>query len=361
MTDPLLAPATVGPYALRNRIVMAPMTRNRAGAGGVPQEMNIVYYTQRASAGLIVTEATQVSAQAVSLPNTPGIHTREQVEGWKRVIAAVHEAQGRIFLQLWHGGRISHPSLQPGGALPVAPSAIRPAGKTMTANGWQPVVTPRELARHEIAGIVEQFRSAAGNALEAGFDGVELHAANGYLLDQFLRDGTNRRGDDYGGCVECRLRLLSEVTAAVAGVWGADRVGVRLSPVGRFNDMSDTDPQVTFEYALLALNRLRLAYVHVVETNESGRAFDFGRLRGASDAAYIANGGYTRERANEALSRGAADLVAFGAPFIANPDLPRRFAENAPLNAADRATFYGGGPGGYIDYPALGRDWAAPC
>jgi N-ethylmaleimide reductase len=344
----------VGPYTLPNRIVMAPMTRNRAGPGGVPQEINALYYAQRAGAGLIVTEATQVSPQGVSLPNTPGIHTAAQVEGWKRVTRAVHDRGGRIFLQLWHGGRISHPSLQPDGALPVAPSPIRPAGQTMTREGWQPFVTPRELARGEIAEVVGQFRTAAGRALEAGFDGVEIHAANGYLIDQFLRDGTNRRTDDYGGTLESRARLLLEVTAAAVDVWGQDRVGVRLSPVGTFNDMSDAYPQMTFEFAVIALNALRPAYVHVVETNESGGPFDFRRLREATDALYVANGGYDRAGADDAIARGAADLVSFGTPFIANPDLPRRFATRGRLNAADRSSFYGGDARGYIDYPALG-------
>ncbi|HSN20196.1 MAG TPA: alkene reductase [Usitatibacter sp.] len=349
----LFTPVSLGPYTLRNRMVMAPLTRNRAAGGGVPQDINVLYYGQRATAGLIVTEATHISPQGVSLPHTPGIYTNEQIAGWKRVTRAVHARGGCIFLQLWHGGRISHPSLQPGGELPVAPSAVRPAGETMTPHGWKPFATPRELATAEIAGIVEQFRVAALGALAAGFDGVEIHAANGYLLDQFLRDGTNRRSDEYGGSLERRARLLLDVTAAVSGVWGSDRVGVRLSPVGRFNDMSDSHPQLTFEYAFLRLGALRVAYVHVVEMDGDGRNFDFRRLRNSADCLYIANTGYTKERANHALAERRADLVSFGTLFLANPDLPRRFVLDAPLNQPDRATFYGGDTRGYTDYASL--------
>lgn len=349
----LLTPIVIGPYTLRNRIVMAPLTRNRAGPGGVPGDLNVLYYAQRATAGLIITEATYISPQAVSLPNTPGIHTEPQVEGWKRVTHSVHAGGGRIFLQLWHGGRISHPSLQPGGALPVAPSAIRPAGETMTAQGWQPFVVPRALDGAEMPGIVEQFRTAAINALRAGFDGVEIHAANGYLIDQFLRDGTNQRTDGYGGSLERRARLLLEVASAVVDVWGAHRVGVRLSPVGSFNDMHESQPQLTFEYALLRLGALRPAYVHIVETDAEAHDFDFARLRAATSSAYMANAAYTKQRANEAIARGDADLVSFGSLFIANPDLPRRFSLDAPLNEPDRRTFYGGDARGYTDYPTL--------
>lgn len=349
----LFTPVVLGLRTLRNRIVMAPLTRNRAGPGGVPADINVVYYAQRATAGLIVTEATHISPQAVSLPNTPGIHTDEQIAGWRRVTRAVHERDGRIFLQLWHGGRISHPSLQPDGDVPVAPSAVRPAGETMTPDGWRPFVTPRALASAEIPGIVEQFRVAALAALSAGFDGVEIHAANGYLIDQFLRDGTNQRSDEYGGSLERRTRLLLEVTSVVAGVWGSHRVGVRLSPVGRFNDMSDSQPQITFEYAVRKLEALRVAYVHVVEMDGDGCNFDFRRLRDSTHCLYIANTGYTKKRANQALAQGDADLVSFGALFIANPDLPRRFLLDAPLNQPDRTTFYGGDMRGYTDYAAL--------
>ena len=353
----LLAPVELGPYELSNRIVMAPLTRNRAGPGNVPQAMNAEYYAQRASAGLIITEATQVSPQGVGYPGTPGIHSAEQVAGWRRVTAAVHERGGRIFLQLWHVGRISHPTLQPGGALPVAPSAMRPEGDALTHHGPRPFVTPRALETGEIADVVEQFRAAARNALAAGFDGVEVHAANGYLLDQFLRDGVNRRTDAYGGPVENRVRLLLEVTEAVTEVWGPERVGVRLSPIASFNSMSDSQPDSTFGHAARALNRFGLAYLHVVETDFAGsttrQTYDRRALREAFDGPYIANGGYDRESAFAALAAGDADLVAFGQLFIANPDLAERIALNAPLNTAEPATFYGGDERGYTDYPFL--------
>ncbi|HTP94673.1 MAG TPA: alkene reductase [Burkholderiales bacterium] len=349
----LFTPIALGPYRLRNRIVMAPMTRSRAGDGNAPHALNATYYGQRASAGLIVSEATQVSPQGVGYPGTPGIHSPEQVAGWKLVADAVHARGGRIFLQLWHVGRISHPSLQPGGALPVAPSAIRPNGEVFTAGGLQPFVEPRALEAGEIAAIVEDFRKAARNALAAGADGVELHGANGYLIDQFLRDGTNKRNDGYGGSLANRMRFLLEVTQAAADVWGAHRVGVRLSPVGAFNDMSDSDPQRTFEHAARELDRFGLAYLHVVETGADRTPFDFARLRAAFGGNYIANAGYTKARANAALAAGDADLIAFGSAFLANPDLPERLRRDAPLNAPDVATFYGGSVKGYTDYPAL--------
>jgi N-ethylmaleimide reductase len=355
-TPEILSPARLGPYELPNRAVMAPLTRNRAGPGGVPQDMNVAYYAQRAGAGLIITEGSQVSPQGVGYPGTPGIHSAEQVAGWRRVTDAVHERGGRIFLQLWHVGRISHPSLQPDGALPVAPSAIRPAGDAFTADGPQPYATPRALETDEVADIVHQHRSASQNALAAGFDGVEIHAANGYLLDQFLRDGSNRRGDRYGGSPENRARLLMEVTEAVTGVWGADRVGVRLSPANSFNDIGDSQPDVTFPYVAAGLSRFGLAYLHVVEVDMTGAAvqsFDWERLRAAFDGTYIANGGYDRARADAAVTDGAADLIAFGKPFVANPDLVERFALNAALNTPDAETFYGGDERGYTDYPAL--------
>ncbi len=353
----LFIPAKLGPYELRNRIVMAPLTRNRARPGGVPQEMNVEYYAQRATAGLIITEGSQISPQGVGDPSTPGIDSQAQIAGWRRVTDAIHEGGGRVFLQLWHVGRISHPSLQPNGALPVAPSAIKPDGETFTETGLQPFVTPRSLETGEIPGIVAQFRQAAKNALEAGFDGVEVHGANGYLLDQFLRDGTNRRDDDYGGSLENRARLLLQVTHAVAGVFGADRVGVRLSPVNSFNSISDSTPDVTFTYVAERLNRFGLAYLHVVEQDFAGsdatQVFDPRKLRDAFRGTYIANGGYDQVRAEVALATGAADLIAFGKPFIANPDLPARFATGAPLNWADEASFYGGDEKGYTDYPFL--------
>ena len=350
----LFSPLRVGPYTLENRVVMAPLTRNRAGDGNVPQGMNVTYYEQRASAGLIVTEGTQISPQGVGYPGTPGIHSAAQIAGWRRVTDAVHAKGGLIFLQLWHVGRISHPSLQPEGARPVAPSAIKPDGEVFTESGPQPFVTPRALDIEEIPGIVHDYRRAAENAMKAGFDGVEVHAANGYLLDQFLRDGTNERTDDYGGPVENRARLLLEVVDAVSSVWGADRVGVRLSPVNGFNDIADSDPDATFQFVAQALNPFGLAYLHVVENDFAGPAdFDRQALRDAFDGVYIANGGYDKPRANAALAAATSDLVAFGAAYIANPDLVERFALNAPLNEPDPATFYGGDERGYIDYPFL--------
>ncbi len=358
----LLHPTHVGPYHLFNRVIMAPLTRNRAGAGNVPTALNAEYYAQRASAGFIITEATQVSPQGVGYPGTPGIHTDEQVAGWRRVTDAVHERGGRIFVQLWHVGRISHPSLQPDGALPVAPSAIRPAGQAFTATGPQPFVTPRALAASEIAGIVQQFARATARAREAGFDGVEIHAANGYLIDQFLRDGSNRRSDRYGGSIENRARLLLEIADAAGAMWSSDRVGVRLSPMGDFNDMSDSDPLATFTYVAKELDKRQLAYLHVVEMLSPER-----KARGVTPALrqvfrgpLMVNGGYDGTSGHLAIASGTADLVSFGVPFLANPDLPHRVAIDAPLNTPDRATFYGGGAEGYTDYPTLEELERAP-
>jgi N-ethylmaleimide reductase len=360
MTDrrSLFQPIQLGALALRNRFVMAPMTRNRVGKGLVPGAMNVEYYTQRASAGLIITEGAQVSPQGVGYAATPGIHSAEQVAGWRLVTDAVHASGGRIFLQLWHVGRISHPSLQPDGALPVAPSAIAAEGSVFTYSGMQAMVTPRALETSELPGIVEQFRHGARMALEAGFDGVEIHGANGYLLDQFLESGSNRRTDAYGGSAENRARLLLDVTAAVAEIWGADRVGVRLSPLNAFNSISDADPAATFGYAAEALGRLGLAYLHVIEPRE-GIAVD-GAQRSAGEylgsrfgGTLMLNGGLDQERAETLVASGEADLVAFGRLFLANPDLPERFAAGAALNTPDPATFYGGDARGYIDYPAL--------
>lgn len=358
MNADLFMPYQLGPYELQNRFVMAPMTRNRAGAGNAPQAMSVKYYRQRATAGLIVSEGSQISPSAVGYPATPGIHSAEQIAGWKEVTAAVHSRGSRIFLQLWHCGRVSHPSLLPGGAVPVAPSAIQPEGNAFTMQGFVPFVMPRALETGELPGIVSEYRQAAKNALEAGFDGVEIHAANGYLLDQFIRDGSNRRADRYGGSVENRCRLLLEVAEAVAGVFGADKVGVRISPLNPFNDMHDSDPQTTFEAVAQALNPLGLAYLHVMESaigesKHPQQAFDFKKLRAAYNGTYIANGGYDKARATAVLAEGQADLVAFGVPFLANPDLPERFAKNAPLNAPDQATFYGGDEKGYTDYPFM--------
>jgi N-ethylmaleimide reductase len=356
----LFAPVQLGPYRLPNRLVMAPLTRNRAGPGNVPGPLNAEYYAQRASAGLIVSEASQVSAAGQGYPATPGIHSPEQVAGWRLVTDAVHARGGRIFLQLWHVGRISHPSLQPGGALPVAPSAVRPAGQAVTLQGLQPFVTPRALELAEIPQVLDQYRAAAANALAAGFDGVEIHAANGYLLDQFLRDGTNQRSDRYGGGPENRARLTLEVTEAVCAVWGPDRVGIRLSPLQPFNDMRDSDPRATFTHAVQALSAFGLAYLHVTEVGSespgaAGPPFDLHELRRAWRGLYIVNGGYDRDRANAALAAGEADLVAFGVAFLANPDLPERLRRGAALNPPNPDTFYGGAAEGYTDYPFLKR------
>ncbi len=343
----------IGDLDLPNRIVMAPMTRNRAAPGNIPQAMNITYYTQRASAGLIITEGAQVSPQGVGYPATPGIHSQEQIAGWRKVTDAVHAKGGRIFLQLWHVGRISHPSLQPDNALPVAPSAIKPEGEVHTYEGPKPFVAPRALATDEIAGVVAQFAQGAVNSKAAGFDGVEIHGANGYIIDQFLRDGTNRRNDRYGGSLENRARFLLEVTQAVADAFGAARVGVRLSPVSSFNSMKDSDPATTFNYAAKALSRFGLAYLHIVEMADPGVQFDFRRLRRSFSGCYMANAGYTLERASAAIKNGDADLVSFAKLYLANPDLPERFRKGAALNTPDTATFYGGGEKGYIDYPFL--------
>ncbi len=354
----LLEPIQVGALSLPNRVVMAPLTRNRA-RGTVPGPMNALYYAQRASAGLIISEATQVAPVGQGYPDTPGIHSEAQVEGWRLVTDAVHAAGGRIVLQLWHVGRISHSSVH--GQTPVAPSAVRPAGEIVTREGPRPFETPRALATEEIPEIVEQYRRGAENALRAGFDGIEVHGANGYLLDQFLESGTNVRTDRYGGSVENRARLLLEVTEAVARLWGEDRVGVRLSPGGTFNDVSDANVEETFTYAARALDRLGLAYLHVIEPQSGdGLAWRDGPPIGAAEllrplfrGKLITAGGYSRECAEAVLKAGIADLVAFGRLFIANPDLVQRFATGAPLNQPDEATFYGGSAEGYTDYPTI--------
>lgn len=348
----------LGPLTLPNRIAMAPMTRNRAGANNVPTPLVATYYEQRASAGLLITEATQVTPEGVGYPNTPGIHSKEQVAGWKNVTDTVHAAGGRIFLQLWHVGRISHSLFQPGGVLPVAPSAIAPKGKIYTPEGMKPFETPRALELSEIPGIVEKYRLGAAHALEAGFDGVELHAANGYLIDQFLQDSTNKRTDAYGGPIENRARLLVEVTEALISVWGKDRVGVRLAPGGSFNDMRDSDPVATFSYAIRELDRLGIVYVHLKEANEvdarhGGNPVPSKIFRPLFKRAIIVNTGYTGETAEKVIEEGVADLVAFGVPFLANPDLPQRLKTAAPLNQPNQKTFYGGTEVGYTDYPAL--------
>jgi N-ethylmaleimide reductase len=353
----LFSPIKIGSIELRNRIVMAPLTRNRASQpGNIPSDMNTLYYSQRASAGLIVTEATPISDMGHGYPATPGIHTKAQVEGWKKVTGAVHKKGGKIFLQLWHVGRISHPSLLPNNVLPIAPSAIKPAGQAVTYQGMQDFVTPRALAADELPGIVAEYIVAAKNALEAGFDGVEVHSANGYLLDQFLRDSTNKRTDNYGGSFANRTRLLLEVVQAVVDVVGADKTGVRISPLNPFNDISDSDPQGLFNYVATELNRFNLAYLHVVEGGTHDLdvpAFDFVELRKRFKGAYMANLSYDKARGNAALAAGNADLIAFGVLYLANPDLVERFVKDASLNEPDRATFYGGDQKGYTDYPTL--------
>ena len=366
----LFSPFRLGSIDLPNRIVMAPMTRNRAGPGNAPTALNATYYAQRAGAGLIVAEASQVAPQGLGYPGTPGIHSDEQVAGWTLVTDAVHAAGGRIFLQLWHVGRISHPSLQPDGALPVAPSAIAPAGQAWTLDGMKPYVTPRALETGELAGIVAQYRHGAANAKAAGFDGIEVHAAHGFLLDQFLRDKTNQRSDRYGGSAENRARLLIEVMEAVAGVWGGERVGVHLSPTNvAFNDIADSDPERTFSVVVRALDQLGLAYLHLVEPGATEPApslpspasgapqapqLDAAFFRPLWRSVLVANKGYDLARANAVLQSGAADLVSFATLFIANPDLPERLRRGGPFATAERKTFYGGSAGGYTDYPALG-------
>lgn len=358
-TADLFEPVTLGPYTLANRLAMAPLTRSRAVAGDVPNPLAVEYYRQRAAAGLIISEATQISPQGKGYAWTPGIHSQAQIQGWRRVTDAVHDKGGHIFLQLWHVGRISHPALHTNGALPVAPSAVAPKGQAFTEAGFQPFVTPRALETAELPGIVADYRRAAQNALAAGFDGVEVHAANGYLLEQFLRDAINHRTDAYGGSVANRARLLLEATAAVVDVWGGDRVGIRLSPVSPANDLGpDSDPETTYSYVVEELNKLGLVYLHVVEGATGGPrevqgGFDLQVLRRLFKGRYIANNGYDRALAIEARRRNLADLIAFGKPFIANPDLVERLRRNLPLNEPNRATFYGGGAEGYTDYPTL--------
>jgi N-ethylmaleimide reductase len=352
----LFSPVKLGGIPLNNRIVMAPLTRNRAGEGGVPQEMNVKYYEQRASAGLIITEATPISPMGHGYPLLPGIYTDAQIAGWKKVTEAVHAKGGKIVIQLWHVGRISHPSLL-NGETPVAPSAVKPAGQAFTFQGLVDYVTPRALEASELPGIVADYVQAAKNALKAGFDGVEIHSANGYLLDQFLRDGSNQRTDNYGGSIENRARLLMEVTKAVVAAIGADKVGLRLSPVNPFNDMKDSNPQALFNYVAEQLNQFNLAYLHVVEGGIHGGGvadpFDFVVMRKLCKSPYIANLSYDKARGNQAISSGHADAVAYGVPFIANPDLVERLRKDAPLNEADSSSFYGGTEKGYTDYPTL--------
>lgn len=353
----LFQPYVLGDLVLGNRVVMGPLTRNRAGSGLVPNELAATYYAQRASAGLIISEATQVSAQAQGYQDTPGLYTAEQVAGWRKVTEAVHAKGGKIFVQLWHVGRVSHVSVQPDGAAPVAPSAIRAQTKTFVNNGFAEVSEPRALGLDEIPGIVESFRQAAANAMSAGFDGVEVHGANGYLLEQFIKDGANQRTDAYGGSVENRARLLLEVTAAVAQEIGSERTGVRISPVSPANGISISEPQPQYNYIAEQLSALGIVYLHVVEGATGGprdvAPFDYDALRARFKQTYIANNGYTRKLAEARLQEGKLDLVAFGHAFIANPDLVERLKTDASLAQMDMATLYGGGAAGYTDYPAL--------
>jgi N-ethylmaleimide reductase len=353
----LYTPAKLGRISLNNRFVMAPMTRGRADADGTPNELMAEYYEQRATAGLIVTEATAISPQGFGWVGAPGIYTQAQVEGWRQVTNAVHRNGGKIFLQLWHMGRVSHPDFLDG-ELPVAPSAIAAAGETHTPLGKKNYVTPRALETPEISAIVQDYANATRLARDAWFDGVEIHAANGYLIDQFLRDGSNQRTDRYGGSVENRARFLFEVTEAVVHAWSPDRVGVRFSPTGAYNDMRDSDPLKTFTYATHGLNKFGLAYLHVFEGVPGHWSAPAGErvtphLRRLFKGSFIANGGYERGSAIRAITEGETDLVAFGTAFLANPDLVERFRASAPLNTPEMDTFYGGGARGYIDYPAL--------
>ncbi|KVW97051.1 alkene reductase [Thiobacillus denitrificans] len=357
MTD-LFSPARFGAIELANRVVMSSLTRNRAGAGNVPTPLIAEYYRQRASAGLILTEATPICAEGHGYPRTPGIHTPEQIAGWKQVTGAVHGAGGKIALQLWHVGRISHPDLQPGGALPVAPSAIRPAGQVFTGQGMKDFVTPRALELAELPALVASFAQAARNAVEAGFDGVEVHAGNGYLLDQFLRSSTNHRTDAYGGSKENRARLLLEVMEAVCSAIGNGRVGLRLSPVTPFNDIHDANPQETFDYVVAELNPLKLAFLDVLQgtggmPREEWIPFDYAQLRALYKGNLILNNGYVFETGQAAVMSGEADAIAYGRIILANPDLVERFRQGAPLNTPDYDKLYTGEEKGYTDYAFL--------
>ncbi len=357
----LFEPLRVGEVELPNRIVMAPLTRCRAVEDRVPNELMRDYYVQRASAGLILTEATAVTPMGVGYPDTPGVWSPEQVAGWKQITDAVHEAGGRIMLQLWHVGRISHPSYL-NGALPVAPSAIAAEGHVSLVRPKQPYPTPRALERDEIPGVIEEFRRGAQNALQAGFDGVEIHGANGYLPDQFLQDGSNQRTDDYGGSVENRARFMLEITDTAIGVWGAGRVGVHLAPRGDAHGISDSDPAATFGYLVRQLGQRRVAFLCARESVDGGPRLgpDLKRaFQEAGGGAYIANESFSLETAEAVLQSGEADAVAWGRQFIANPDLPRRFELGAPLNEPDPTTFYASGAQGYTDYPALEAELVA--
>jgi N-ethylmaleimide reductase len=362
----LFDPLQMGPLALPNRIVMAPLTRNRA-PGAIPTPLMATYYAQRASAGLLITEATAITHQAQGYADVPGLYGTEQLDGWKRVTKAVHDAGGRIVVQLWHVGRVSHRELQPGGAAPVAPSAITAKTKTVLIRDGAPTFVdtsePRALRAEELPGIVQDYRHAAMNAIAAGFDGVEIHAANGYLIDQFLKTGSNQRTDDYGGSIANRARLLVEVVAAVTDAIGGARTGIRLSPVTPANDVVDADPQPLFDHVVKQIAPMGLAYLHLIEGATGGprelpdRPFDYAAFKAAYRGAggqgtWMVNNGYDLTLAQQALADGA-DLVAFGKSYIANPDLVARLKAGGPFNAPDKSTFYGGGEKGYTDYPTL--------
>jgi N-ethylmaleimide reductase len=354
----LFTPTRLGAIEVGNRIAMAPLTRNRAIEGRVPNPLAIQYYEQRASAGLIIAEATQISPLGQGYLDTPGIYSQAQIDAWRKVTDAVHARGGRIVLQLWHVGRISHTSLLPDGEVPVAPSALRANGKTFTEKGFEDVSEPRALRLDEIPALIQDFRQAARNAITAGFDGVEVHAANGYLIDQFLRDGSNLRTDEYGGSIENRTRLLDEVVRAIASEIGAERTGVRLSPVTPANDARDSQPQPLFERAVDRLDAIGgLAFVHVIEGATGGPrdniAFDYAALRAKFKGPWIANNGYDKDSAEQAIASGYADMIAFGRAFIANPDLVERLRLGVALSDLDPDTLYGGGAKGYTDYPSV--------
>ena len=359
MTEALFTPLTVGAIEAKNRIVMAPLTRNRADNDtDEVGDMHVDYYTQRAGAGIIITEATQISPEGKGYLATPGIYTEGQAAAWKKVTDSVHKAGGKIIVQLWHVGRISHTSLQPDGQAPVAPSAITANVKTFTANGFEQTSDPRALKTEEMSRVVQDYVHATKMAKKAGFDGVEVHGANGYLIDQFLKTKTNKRDDQYGGSVENRARLLLEVLEAVTKEWDGAHVGLRLSPFSPANDIADGDAQETFEYAIGQLNQFNLAYLHMVEgaTGGSRKLADgesLAKLRDLFKGVYMANNGYDRDLAIETVKNGQADLIAFGRPYIANPDLAKRLERNAPLNEGNSDTYYGGGSQGYTDYPSL--------
>jgi len=359
MTNPnLFKSVRLGDLDLPNRVVMAPLTRNRAlPDGDIPHALNAEYYAQRAGAGLIISEASQITPEGKGYAWTPGIYSDAQVEGWKQVTDAVHANDGRIFVQLWHVGRVSHTSLQSNGQAPVAPSSLAAETKTFDGTAFVPTSIPRALDTSEMARIVDDYRNAARNAKKAGFDGLELHAANGYLLDQFLRDGSNKRTDEYGGSIENRARLLIEVLEALTKVWPAGRIGIRLSPFSHANGVDDSDPMATFAYVISKLNEFGLAYLHLVEgetggTRELPEGASIAELRALFNGTYMANNGYDRDLAVSAVEAGNVDLVAFGRPFIANPDLVERLERGTDLNEIDPATLYGGGAAGYTDYPA---------